>query len=384
MSPQSEPVASPRRELRIKVWEDVESTGNTEPDEPKNGYEEKAKPQFAHIAPEGDGQRDHEIEDLPTTPLLTAIFPVQDEKAFSPVAQQDQRLVAQNHAFVENRDDADLPTGPLAISLPVQNQARVNGSTNRPFPAQSYLMAVPSQSPSDLLIDQSRQTLPAQANSLQQSIIQRPVTPALPVSYAGFQQPATAGATPAPFQAQPARRKSKSRLLIVLVLLVLLVVGGLASWIIAFHPFSVPAITQTTRSFQNTDLGIVLQYPQGWTAQLAQNNQAVSFFDANHTDQANVVVAATNGQSIEQYIKKEVSQLGLTAQKSLPSITFAAASWQQVQGTVLVSGATYTETLLVTTRGGRFYSIVQMAPAVTYASADHLFFSIMRASFQIL
>jgi hypothetical protein len=74
----------------------------------------------------------------------------------------------------------------------------------------------------------------------------------------------------------------------------------------------------------------------------------------------------------------------LTAQKNLSPITFAGTSWQQVQGTVLVSGATDTVTVLVAMRGDHFYTIAQMAPAVTYADADHLFFSILRASFQFL
>ncbi|GAC1568853.1 MAG: hypothetical protein NVS3B14_20090 [Ktedonobacteraceae bacterium] len=174
------------------------------------------------------------------------------------------------------------------------------------------------------------------------------------------------------------------RLLTILVLLLLMLAGGLSAWIMNFHPFSVPAVTNTAVSFQNAHLGIALQYPQGWTAQLDQPNQAVSFYDANHTYQVNVFLKATGGQSIDQYIKKEASQLGLTAQKNLSPLTFAAASWQQVQGTLLVSGATYTEILLVTTRGEHFYSLAQLAPASTYASADHLFFSIIRSSFQML
>ncbi len=172
------------------------------------------------------------------------------------------------------------------------------------------------------------------------------------------------------------------RLVVVLVLLLLLLVGGFVTWDIVFQPFSVPPVTQTSLSFNNTDLGIALQYPQGWTAQLDQANRAVSFFDANHTDQVNVSVTATNGQSIDAYVKKEVAQIGLTALKNLSPLTFAGTSWQQVQGTVLVSGATYTETLLVTAHGGHYYAIVQMAPADIYAGADHLFFSILRASFQ--
>jgi len=307
----------PQREMRIKVWQGAATTDFAAREEQQNGRrEEQAESQSAPTTPVND----HRVEDLPTTPMLSAVLPGHNEKPPSPVAPQDR-------------------------------------SAGRPFPAQSYRQAVPTQ---------------------------RPVTPPLPTSLPGFQQPATSGRPAGSFQARPARRKSKLRLVVVLVLLLVLLLGGLTTWIIAYQPFSVPAVTKTTLSFQNSDLGIALQYPQGWTAQLDKHNQAVSFFDVNHTDQVNVSVSAINGQNAAQYIKKEASQLGLSAQKNQPPLTFAGATWQQLQGTALLSGATYTETLLVTTHGSNFYAVVEMAPASTYTGADHIFFSIVRASFQFL
>jgi hypothetical protein len=171
---------------------------------------------------------------------------------------------------------------------------------------------------------------------------------------------------------------------VVLVILLLLLGGGLAYWIIAYQPFSVPAITRTSLPFTNTNLGIALRYPQGWTTQLDSAHQTVSFFDANRIDQVNITVTASNSSNIPSFVNKEVTQLGLTAQKNLSPITFAGTSWQQVQGTRLISGATDTETVLVAMHGKQFYTIAQVAPAVTYADADRLFFSILRASFQFL
>lgn len=173
-------------------------------------------------------------------------------------------------------------------------------------------------------------------------------------------------------------------MVVVLVMLLLLLGGGMSYWIITYQPFSVPAVTQTSLSFTNTSLGITLHYPQGWTAQLNSAHQTVSFFDANQVDQVNLTVTASNGSSVTTFINKEVAPLGLTAQKNLAPVTFAGTSWQQVQGTLLVGGATDTETVLVAMHGNHFYTIAQMAPAVTYADADHLFFSILRASFQFL
>jgi hypothetical protein len=156
----------------------------------------------------------------------------------------------------------------------------------------------------------------------------------------------------------------------------------------------VPAVTSTSLPFSNAGLGIALRYPQGWTTQLDAAHQTVSFFDANHIDHASISVTARNGASAAAFVNKEIGQLGLTGQKNLPSVTFAGTSWQQVQGNVLVSGATYTETLLVAQHGNRFYAMVFSAivqpnatpgpVVVTYADADHLFFSMFRASFQFI
>jgi hypothetical protein len=175
----------------------------------------------------------------------------------------------------------------------------------------------------------------------------------------------------------------KSRMFM-FILLFILVVGGLSAWIIVFQPFTVPEITKTTQSFQNTDLGVSLYYPQSWTAELDKKSEALYFYDDNHTDQVDISAVATGGKSIDQYISTVVGSLGMTGRKAEPSLSFAGTSWQQVQGSVLQSGATYTAVLLVTMHGGRYYAILQLAPATTYAQEDHLVFSRMRSSFQFI
>ena len=388
----------PQRELRIKVWEneDVETFDPGATAEQHNSHagisqneqiEEQA--QFPRALSQDRAKEDPEVEDLPTTPMPSTVAPEKDVKPFSPVAQNDQPVGMNGQPHVEDRGDADLPTRPLIVNLPLPDPAQANLPSGRPFPAQSYRQS--PQPPSSQSIDQWQQGFSVQVNPPnpgQASIVQRPVTPALQTPYPSFQQPATApaatgmvaGAAPS----RPVRRKSKMRVVVVLVMLLVLLGGGLAYWIIAYQPFSVPAVTQTSLSFTNTNLGIALQYPQGWMAQLDSAHQSVSFFDANSIDQVNIAETASNGSSITTYVNKEVAQSGLTAQKDLSPITFAGTSWQQVQGTELVSGATDTETLLVSMHGDHFYVITQVAPAVTYADADHLFFSMLRASFQFL
>lgn len=385
----------PQRELRIKVWEDeaAETPDSDAPVEQHNGHtgialneqkEEQAQPPQA--LSQDRTEDDSEVEDLPTTPLPSMVASEKDVQSFSPVTRNDAPVGVNARPDEEDRGDADLPTRPLAVNLPLPRPAQANLPAGRPFPAQSYRQPPqPSPGPS---IDQRQQGFSAQANPrpAPASIVQRPVTPALPVSYPGLQQPAptTGGGETAPSPSRSARRKSKMRAVIVLVMLLLLLGGGLAYWMTAYQPFNVPAVTQTSLPFNNTNLGIALRYPQGWTAKPDAVHQTASFFDANHIDQVNITVTASNGSSVPSFVNKEIAQLGLTAQKNLSSVTFAGTSWQRVQGTVLVSGATDTETLLVALHGDHFYTIAQMAPAVTYADADHLFFSMFRASFQFL
>ena len=373
-----------QQELHSTVWEDAETTDLVAPAEQQN--EDAGLTQNEQR--EEEGRADDEVEELPTVPMPSTFAPEKAQKPSSPPARQDQPASMNGQQNAEDRADADLPTRPLAVNLPLPKPPQAHRSTERPFPAQSYRQSMSPQSPRNQAVDQQRQGFSAQAEPSQLPIVQRPVTPALPISYPGFQQatpaPASTGSAASPAPSRPARRRSKMRVVVVLSMLLILVVGGLIYWIMAYQPFSVPAVTQTSLSFRDTNLGIALHYPQGWTAKPDAAHQTASFFDANHTDQVNIFVTASNGQSIAAYVKKEVAQLGLTAQKTLSPLTFAGVGWQQTQGTVLVSGATYTETLLVAARGDSFYAITQMAPAATYSDADHLFFAMLRASFQFL
>ncbi len=207
---------------------------------------------------------------------------------------------------------------------------------------------------------------------VQRPVNQRPVTPMLPAAAPRFQPPAPArlpvqplqpARTAAPVIRQPARRRGSSRLFMIGALLVVLLIGGVVTWLVEFHPFEVPAITQTTAPFQNASLGVSFQYPQGWIAQVDTQHGAASFFDANHTVQFNLNAVAKSGLSVDQYVKNTTGQLGMTGQKSLPPPAFAGQSWSQERGSVLQSGATYTETLLVTMHAGRLYALLLMAPA---------------------
>lgn len=349
--------SGPPRELHVRVWEQ-EDRGSIENEQDM-------------------------LEDLPTEPLSIPNHKV---------------------ANVDNEDLAeDLPTVPLAASLSetppaLHNSAPSvagNGSLShldeveklytRPHMSQrQWQPGLPSLgNPAK----QHNEALRPPIYTQQSPGPQRDVTPII------FPQPQLPPAhglrqTPPPSMAVPPvahpERKSRRGLVIVSILLFILVVGGSSAWIIIFHPFTVPEITNTTQSFQNTDLGVSLEYPQTWTAKFDKKNEAIYFYDDNHTDQVNINAVSTGGKSIDQYINTVVGSLGMTGQKAGASLSFAGASWQQEQGSVLQSGATYTAVLLVTMHGGRYYAILQLAPETTYTQEDQLVFSNMRSSLQLV
>ncbi len=366
---------APLRELRIKVWEQEEIADLSTPEE----------------AIDRDSGEQHIIEDLPTARLSAVDTP-------EPNIPPDYTV--ESLAGEETVDDS--PTIPL-IASPLQTSPVLHASPRsaigddrlpdldeieeldtHPLVAQrlGQAMSPPGETPAE----QQNQASQAPVGS---PVIQRPVTPVLssqpqmqPAQELRHTPPLSVAVPPV---ARPGQmRKSHKRLVSVIALLFILVIAGIASWIIVAQPFTVPAITKTTRPFQNTDLGVSLQYPQNWTAQVDTKNRAVYFYDDNHTDQVNISVVDPGGQSVSQYINKEAASLGMTGQKAGASLSFAGATWQQMQGGVLQSGASYTAILLVTIHNGRYYAILQLAPAPTYAQEDQLIFSNMRSSFQFI
>ena len=380
--------AESMRELRVKVWEDQD--GISEPEEPSR---ESTRREVQEKSGKGEPAADGEVDALPTAPLNTTS--IADLPTMSPV-QAIRRPKPERHARREPVDaDPDLPTRPLVASpsqtlhfppglgYPQQVDEDIEQLETRPVQRQR---PVSPARPASSVVAQPEPSVDTKAP--RQPVIQQPITPPVPVSptYQSTSQKqagAIAHANDADTTATPVRqKKSKKPLVVMAISLAVLLVGGMIYWMIAFQPFSVPAITRTSVSYHNSALGVALQYPQGWSLQ--QNAGSASFFDANHTDQVTLLSTATAGQSIDQYIKQEEARLGLTSPKQQPALSFAGAGWQQVQGNVVINGVTETEGLLVTTHNGRFYALIQMAPAPTYHDADTQFFALVRSSLQFV
>lgn len=331
------------------------------------------------------------VDDLPTTSLPVT----------GPPSDHAQPLMESNQIgerVSEEKMIGDFPTVPLMASLPATlpvqpsspKQETGDGNVAHLDEIEKTFtlpLAAQRQSISPVAENRAQQPRQVPVEPVQRPVMQRYVTPPpfpqpqVPPAQVYQQTPPVS--IPVPPIAHPERRSRLRRMLLFVVLIILLL-GGVAAWIIVFQPFTVPEITKTTQPFQNANLGISLQYPQQWTAEVHAQKGTVSFYDDNHTDQVDIAVVAAGSQSMNQVISKEAGSLGMTGQKTEVSLSFAGVSWQQVQGNVQQSGASYTATLLVTMHGGRFYTIVQFAPSSTYAHEDQLVFSTMRSSFRFL
>jgi hypothetical protein len=384
----------PPRELHVKVWQPQEEGDNVLMPETGAGlYGVDAYPVRAwRQAPSRQSSDDDEVEDVPTAHLAVERLSGQVEQNPSVPISNGQRLTE------ENRAD-DLPTGPLTAPPPGPLRSRskmpshldeVEQLETRPMASQRQGVVQPSSPTTGKSFEQRERVPQEMAQPSQRPALQKPVS-ALSISQPEIQpvrEVRTPPNTPLPSVAVSprmarSRRKSRKPLIFILILSGLLLAGGLGTWIVVYRPFAVPAVTNTDQPFQNSTLGIALRYPQGWTAHFDPTKGSVSFNDSSHTGQVTVIAAPVNG-SIAQYIKKEAAQLGITDQTNQPSLTFAGASWQQVKGSLVQNGATYSAIQLVTEHKNRFYTIMQLAPPAAYNGEEQLVFSHVRSSFQFL
>ena len=367
----------PLRELNVKVWDEEETRDLA----------------FPESVVDSVGDDIDVVDGLPTSPLMVTRSPRISTSSHTnsnlPGVHIDEEEVAEK-----------LPTNPLITSLPqntplshvssspatdfgneVMSHDQIEDIATRPYAAQPRTISHEIEKP----IYHQRQAMQAPTGSMYSPVLQRPVTP-VPIPQSQFPPAQPVRQTPpismpVPPLARP-KKNNRKRLAIVFGLLFILLLGGVIAWVIVSQPFAVPEVTKTTQNFKDTSPGVSLQYPQKWAVDVNKQNGTVKFYDDNHTDQVNISALAASSQTIDQYIGKEVSSTGMTGQKTLAELSFAGATWQQIQGSVQQSGANYTATLLVTLHGAHYYTILQLAPSSTYPLEEQLVFSKMRSSFQ--
>ena len=353
---------SPARELRVKVWGEGQSTSMTDQD---------ARTQVS--------QKQHlvdvdEVEDLPTRPLVAQTSSmVKPQQPIKTPSQKGQEALSDN---VDQLDTVPMVTH---SSLKPKTISRV------------------------VVDEQQRQPWQKQDDAHRRTTVQRQPPTASPPPHrttGGFVQDFQASPsavsthrlrqTPPPLVAVPstrrsAKRKSRKSMTIVLVVLLLLIIGGgLATWLVLYQPFTVAGVTQPQQTFSNTQMGVSLQYPRGWTARVESQKATVHLTDSSQTARFTIVFTPKNGGDINKYLQQEATQLTMTALKPGAAQTFAGTSWQQLQGNVLLNGATYTETLFATLHPQKVCTIMQLAPQTTYPQEEQYVFSGIRSSFQFV
>jgi len=347
---------TPDRPLHVKVWDAVEASTDTPPLE-----------QADENASDDDG-----VETLPTRPLA-ASMPAASPRggnAAPPAAPPERDAHADE---VEQLDTMPLATPSLARQTP--------------WPSVDDLAQPRPRAPQrNLFADEARAShpvspFPSTAPAAPGRSEQQPRAVPQSVSQPGL---ARQVAAPPVAPSRPKRGQRKRLLVVTLLALVVLVIAGAVAFVVVKQPFSVAEITQPQQTYSNAQSGFSVQYPNGWVAAADAGKATISFYDTSRTDQF-IVLTAGNASNASQYLQQEASKLGMTSQQTgLPALSFGGASWQQLKGSVLVGGASYTETLLATAHGNRLFVIMQLAPQTTYNKEDQLVFSAMRSSFQFL
>lgn len=321
-----------------------------------------------------DEEKEPQITELPTEALPVAL-PLQPEKRSNApirelrvnVWEPEETMISSasipSSQSVEEESLDDLPTRPLVVSSPDKLSSGDSPSASSHKVQQGHTDDVEQLDTVPLLarIEVSSAAQPAkQASSLPHSLTSQP-----PGGSSGL------------------HRNRKLLVLTLLSAVGIVLVGSLVAWIILLQPFSVPNITQPQQSFKDSKLGISLLYPRSWTSQVDHSKATVYFYDSSHTGQANIVVGAESSASTRS-VQQQAGQLGMTAQKSEPSLTFAGTTWQRLQGNVQQEGASYTATLLVGVHNQHIYTILFLAPHAIYTQEEQYVFARMRSSFQFL
>jgi hypothetical protein len=368
----------PLRELNVTVWDEEDTKSLPLPESGVDSV----------------GEDQDLVDCMPTSPLMIAS---------SPKIGAPSQLHSSLPGIDVGKEDVteELPTNPDMTSVPQNTSVRnVSSAPGIDFdnalrshdqiedmPTRSYAAQTPniSHEIEKPALNQQKQTKQPTIGSMHSPVMQKPVTPVLlpqpqfPLSQPVRQTPPES--LPVPSLAGP-KKNNRKRLAIVFGLLLILMLCGVIAWVILDQPFAVPEITKTTQNFNNTSLGLSLQYPQNWVVDVNKHNGTVSFYDDNHTDQVNITVVVVDNQSMNQYMTETLNALGITGQRTPAALSFAGATWQEIQGSVQQSGANYTATLLFTMHGKYYYTILQLAPSSTYPLEEQLVFSKMRSSFQ--
>ena len=346
-TPISAPLPHPNssmRELRVKVWQQEEPVSSP-------GLPEQNVPALP----------DDDMDNLPTRPLVAGPRNLPVPHNISPASLGP---VLYNRVDELERIDT--------VHLAVQPSREGFGQA----------FAVSDQQTASL----ARSAMPQAAAQDHAPALSVAAVQAVPVPRAAQGQQLQQTPPPHASISTPTARRKRSRKPFVLIagLLVILLLAGIGVWVGVTQPFSIPAVVQPQQNFINNQLAFSLQYPSGWNTHVDTGKAVVFFADTSNTAQFTIAVSPVNGKDAGQYVQQLAVQLKMTSIKSGISLSFGGASWQQVQGNMLFSGANYSETILATVHNNQLYTITQAAPQSTYTQEEQIVFSSMRASFKFV
>jgi hypothetical protein len=348
--------AAPARATRVNVWEDEERREQADAEE---------------IA----------IDDLPTRALTV---PVEDmSKQAEGVSVEDvptqvvgMQAVEDVPKQAEDISVEDLPTRsiPVSIEKPSRVQERPVEKVPNPF------LSVPAtQSAAQ---EQAVEDWRVRAQSASSAPANAPVPTAFQpgVVSDSSRQAESALATP------PVRRSRRRWPIVVLILLIILVLGGagtLGAMMMLSQQSGNNPVIQAQVSFSDPQLGLSLLYPNGWQKQVDAGKSTVHFYATNRIGEIDIMVTPSSG-TVKQALQQQATKMGMSAIKTGATLPFAGTNWQQLQGTMKLSGANYTDMIVATVHGSQLFMIVQQGPQNNYADWEQEFFAPLRDSFKFL
>src|ERR1019366_5390845 len=305
------------------------------------------------------------IEDLPTRAVAV---PSVEDLAIEDLAQQGAEAAVEDaptQIVEESIEDVptqavdvhvdDLPT--QLLTVPAESRAAVQEPVLERTPVSPFLAAQPAQRAQMVMQEQAAEdwrTRLSDVSGSANSAFPAAQSNATPFVSSANYQPASMpiGMMPQGKESvvatAPARQSRKRwPIVVVLLLLVVLVGGGVGAVLWLSQQSSADPLLQPQVSFSNPQLGIALSYPTGWIQQVEVAQSTARFYASNHVGEVDVIVTCSSG-NIKQALQQQATKMGLSSIKATMALTFGGASWQQLRGTLQVSGANYTDMLLAT------------------------------------
>jgi hypothetical protein len=403
------------RELRVKVWE----------------QEDDASLDPAEDAAETSS---NDVEDLPTQIIISSSVapelldaasrpvPLSGKPAYEPIEQLDTVEMASEPVRepIEQVDTVQVtaypkpqPASPNPASLagqaqntvapPVHQQVSMSGMVQPPVQRQ---ISLPGITPSPVQRQASQPGItpsPVQRPLSQPGIAPPPVNQQIsmpgitPLPSRDISSPGIAGPRPsAPATPLPGRqegvpppalsRRSKPRLPIIaaIILIPVLLLSGLAFGIVQTQRMNDLTVTQPWQQLHEQKLGVAFSYPNGWQTQADYARSTLHIHDSSNTAQVNITVSNAPSGDLAQYLSQQAKQMQIADAKSVAPVSFANASWTQIQGSTQQSGANYMTTLMATVHNTRLFTISFLAPNSNYADQEKVNFSHIRASWNFI